>query len=662
MKHTSYWATLALLATALGPAHILAGENMGESVTTMDEVVVTAGRIDEPVREVSSKVTVIDREELKVSAARDLGDLLAEKGLGFIKKYPGGQTAVGIRGFKTDSLGNDLRGHVLILLNGRRAGTGNAAKLLIGNIERIEIIRGPGAVQYGSAAMGGVINVITRQGAGDPGLTVYGGLGSYGYGERGLATAGKVAGFDFAASYSHETMDDYDTGSGETFHNTGYSEKEGYSLNLGYEFLPGHRLGAIFSRFNGEHLGNPDYISANDLDNYKDSSNQSVDLIYTGKSLELATSWMVRYYDGKDENNWYDPFESNVSGWDDGIPSTNTTEQQGGQAQLSLDRDLFLVTGGLDWQKYEVESSWDPTETEYANYAGFLLAKLRLMEGKVILDGGLRYDYYEVEVVEPAGREEDDTNLTPSVGLAYLPLDGLKLRAHYAEAFVMPGADQLAADYTNWGVRNLGNPDLKPETSRTYEAGLDYEKNGFTGSLGYFFTRFRDKIERVAAGSVMTWENVGIAEISGFEGEFSYDLGVPLDWPYEVKPYASFTHIDRYRDLENDTDLTYINEWHATWGLLVSDLEGFSTRLNFAYSGRHRAEDWESGAFNPPIIEMGGFTVADLTVVKRLADLEDYGAFTLKGEITNLFDTDYDHVKGYPMPGRAFFLTLMYTY
>jgi len=100
----------------------------------LEEVVVTAGRVEEKKKEITSNVTIIDEEEIKSSSARDLGDLLAEKGIGHIQKYPGALSAVGIRGFRTETHGNDLMGHVLILLNGRRAGTGNLAKIMTKNI------------------------------------------------------------------------------------------------------------------------------------------------------------------------------------------------------------------------------------------------------------------------------------------------------------------------------------------------------------------------------------------------------------------------------------------------------------------------------------------------------------------------------------------------
>ena len=642
---------MALLFTAALHSTAQAAEN--NTVTTaIDEVVVTAGRIAETKKEQTVNITVIDAEEIASSPAKDLGELLAEKGTGYIKKYPGTNTSIGIRGFKTDTHGNDLRGHILVLLNGRRAGTGNVAKITTSNIERIEIIRGPGAVQYGSAAIGGVINVITKQGEDNMALELTGTLGSYGYDETGILASAAHNGFDFSGSLSRASMNDYDTGAGDSYKNTGFDEKDTISLNLGYN-INDHRIGVIYNSFDASHIGLPNYLSNNNLEDYKNSKLTSFDLIYTGETENKNHSWLIRYFDGYDKNFTFDTTWGNYS---------DKTDQKGGQAQLTKDMDWLKLTGGVDWQDYDRSTSYTPQKTNYDNTGYFLLAKAKFMEEKLIIDGGLRYDSYDVEVSEPAGNTEKDTNITPSIGLAYFPLNDLKIRAQYAEAFVMPGADQLAADYVSFGTHYVGNPNLKPESSKTYEAGVDYDSEKLSASISYFFTNFEDKIESTFVAGNSTWENVGKAEIAGIEGLLSCDLGIVLGWKYEVKPYINFVYLTRYRDKENHEDLKYINDWNASYGLTLSDLDGFSSRLNFSYTGSQSVDDWETGGWPPPEIKMGGFTVADISISKRILDYDQYGAFTLSGEITNLFDKEYAYVKGYPMPGRSFFMRLTYNY
>ncbi|MFH1216804.1 MAG: TonB-dependent receptor [Pseudomonadota bacterium] len=652
-----------MLAISLPAMAQAAAATVEQPTVPMEEMVVTASRVGESVKEVSASMLVISPEEIAASPARNVGELLAEQGLGSIKQYPGALTTLDIRGFKSESYGNDLKSHVLVLLNGRRAGTGNVAKIMTANVERIEIIRGPGSVQYGSAAMGGVVNVITRKGSGAPSVKANATIGSYGYDETGLLLGGEHANVDFSGSFSRSTMDDYETGSGDGFRNSGYDHIDAYSINTGYTFAPSNRIGVIFNRYYGDEIGSPGYISSNDLDNSKDTANHSMDFIYDGANEDQSRSWQLRYFSGKDKDTWHDPITSNAGGWDDDTSDWNSTDFDGAQTQGSMEIGIFRLTAGIDWLQYETTSTFDPTETTYENYAGFLLAQAKLLEKKLIINTGVRHDTYEVEVVDPVGRKEKDDNLSTTLGMVYLINNEFKLRAHYGEAFIMPGANELAADFvSDFGVHYVGNSSLDPESSKTYEAGVDYSAGGISASLGYFHTRFKDKIESTAADFGQTWENVGKARISGFEANASCDLGARFGWSYEVRPYINMVYLDRYEDLDSHEELKYISDLNGSYGISVSDYDSLSARLNFSYRGEQTIDDWESGAFPAPIINSGGFTVADLTMSKKVLDFQEYGSFTLTGKITNLFDTDYAYVKGYPMPGRMFYAGLSFLY
>lgn len=628
--------------------------------SVMDEVVVSASRFEEKAKEVSSNVGIIGRAEIERSPSTNLAELLAEKGIGHIQKYPGSLGAIGIRGFRTDTHGNDLQGHVLILLDGRRAGTGNAVKILNKNIERVEVIRGPGAVQYGSAGMGGVVNVITRQGE-ENGVFVEGGAGSYGRMESSIGGTVKEGGLDFSGTISTRTLDDYDTGGGDTFHNTGIDRETGVSVNAGYSFDEDQRIGLIFTGYDVEKSGSPGYLSQNDRDDYNDKSNYSLDTRYDGSAGRYR--WMARYFFGRDENIWNDPVSSNPDYWDDGVSSTNTTDQQGAQLQATGDFGFFALTGGFDWIHYDVENSWSPQETTYSNPAMFLLGKARMMDERLITTFGLRYDWFKVEVEEPAGRDEDQDHLTPQIGLAWLPMDALKLRARYAQGFMMPSADQLAIDTVSWGSRVVGNPDLDPESSETYEAGFDYSKSGLKSSLTWFHTDFEDKIvsEYRLDGS-RSWENVGDAVIEGIEAELSYDLGAPWQLAWEIRPYVSLTHLLECEDETTGDDLLYVSDASLSAGIEVSDFQGMSARLNITHYSSQRVKDHESGIYPSPVVELDAITVADLTGSYRFYQSEQLGAFTVRVEVLNIFDEDYVYVKGYPMPGRRFFLGLRWDY
>jgi vitamin B12 transporter len=359
----SKWAACvlaAVLLTMLPLDQTLAADGDVKAALTLDEIVVTASRVEEKAKEVTANITVIDEEEIKASSAHTLGEILAEKAVGHIQNYPGALTAVGIRGFRTETHGNDLMGHVLILINGRRAATGNAAKLMIrNNVERIEIIRGPASVQYGSAAMGGVVNIITKRGV-DNSAFLEGGLGSWEYDAEAMGLSANTKGVDFYGTYEHRSMDDYDTASGDQYENTGFSRQENVYVNLGYEFLPGHRIGVIYNDYDGEGIGDPGYLAKNDLDDYKDADNESLDFMYEGRTPGGTFSWMARYFDGEDEDTWFDRMSSDPDGWDDGIPTLTKTEQEGAQAQVAFDTDHVGLVAGFNWDNYEIDATYDP--------------------------------------------------------------------------------------------------------------------------------------------------------------------------------------------------------------------------------------------------------------------------------------------------------------
>ena len=630
--------------------------------TVMDEVVVTESRIAESKREVTANLSVISRETIEQSASRNLGDLLAESGLGHVQKYPGALTSISIRGFRTDTHGNDLQGKVLILLDGRRAGSGNAVKFQTKNIERVEIIRGPGSVQYGSAGIGGVVNVITRTGTKNS-LFVEGGGGSFDKFEGSIGGTAVTEDFDFSGAISYLTSNDYDTGSGDTFKNTGIDSQVGASLHGGYSFSDHHRLGVIFTGYDVDNAGNAGYFSNVDLDDSSDKNNYSLDTKYTGSTTDDKHQWMARFFFGRDENKWVSPIESNPDFWDDGIPSKNTTDQLGAQAQYSTKIVNHTVTAGFDWVDYDIDNTWSPEDTSYSNPALFLLDKSTYLGDRLIANLGLRYDYFEVEVNEPAGNTEDDSRLTPKVGLAWLVNENFKLRAQYAQGFMMPSADQLAIDNVSWGQHVVGNPDLDPEKSNTYEAGIDFNRNSFSSSLTYFYTDFKDKIvtSYLPDGS-RSWDNVGDATVAGIEVEASYDIGEPMEWAWELRPYINATYLTDYEDEETDEDLKYISDTNLSTGLLTSDGNGTFCRFNIAYYSSQTVQDWESGIYPTPEYELASVTVADLTAAWKFLENDQYGSFTLRGEIENLFDKDYAYVKGYPMPGISFFLGLRWDY
>ena len=612
-----------------------------------DEIVVTSSRVPQPKKELTSNVTIITKEEISESSANDLSELLAEKNLGHVQKYPGSSTSVGIRGFRTETHGNDLMGKVLVLLDGRRAGTGNLAKIMTANVERIEIIRGPAAVQYGSAAIGGVINVITAKGSGAPSASLEQELGSNDFSKTEATVQGKSGRLDYSGSISKSDSGSYKTAKGETYHNTGYQDQKMASLNVGYEIADGHRIGVIVHSFDVDKAGSPSYFSSPDLDAYTVQNNHSVDFRYDGATASRNLSWMARYFTGKDEYRYVDPSS--------GYESTKNVDQQGAQAQVSWQPGALRLTTGFDWLKYELDSTLKPNWASYENPAGFLLGKYGLFDERLILTAGVRYDDYRVKMNASEGSSQSKDNFAHQAGVAWQATDFLKLRGSYAEGFRMPSERELAANITSWGTTYNGNPDLKPESSETYEIGMDLNWKGLNGSLTWFSTDYKDMIQTEAIdASTYTYINIGSATVSGIEAELSKVFALDgSSWTLE--PYAGYTWLLQYRDNETGDDLLFTPQWNASTGLKVHDGRGFNGAFNLAYTGKTYIQNYETGSGE--VVPKGGFTVVDLSVSKKFpfSGKEVKGpGITLRAEINNLFDRDYQYVKGYPMPGRTF--------
>ncbi|WP_155321565.1 TonB-dependent receptor plug domain-containing protein [Desulfosarcina ovata] len=631
-------------------------KQLDEDVAVLDTMVVTAGRVEEKKSDVSSNITVVDEEEIKESGAQDLGDLLENEGF-MVREYPNSLVSVSIRGFRTETHGNDLASHVLILIDGRRAGTGNLAKILMDNVERVEIVRGPGSVQYGASAMGGVVNVITKKGHGRPSAYAEGTLGSWNYYKTEAGLSGQAHQLDFSFSASTESQNDYDTADGDQYPNTGFDSKERISANAGWTFFLGNRIGVTYIRYDGEGIGSPSYLSQNDADDYVDNAIRTVDLTYDGKTRGGGLLWKLRYFDSKDKYETFDP-----ENYGNKHKYYRDTDQNGAQAQITGEWQSTSLTAGFDWTRYEIDNTYTTGENRYDNPAVLLLAKTGLLDDHLILSLGGRHDWYEVESDD--GESKEDTNWSTSFGAVYKFSAQLSVRANYAEAFMMPTADQLYmyTDYSAWGMGIWsGNPDLNAEKSRTVEFGVDYTSTTLTTGLTWFRTRYEDKIDYAydAAEDITRYENVDDATLSGLEGTVSVDIGVWLDWPFQLAPYASFTYLSEYKDEEEDTDLQYTPEWTASYGLRLAHPEsGLTARLNISTVSKQDIDDYEGTGETT----LGGYTVADLTASKRLVDWERYGSLTMNAEIRNLFDESYAVVQGYPSPGRSFFVGLKYTY
>ncbi len=322
----------------------------GDDTTNLGEIVVTATRVEEPKKDVPASVQIITQEDIKDSTARNAGDLIAEAALGNVQKYPGALTSsIGLRGYSTSDI---LTSRVLILINGNNAGTVNLAKIPVDDIERVEIVKGPASVLYGSSAMGGVINIITKNGREEGVHGFVGGeAGSWNYWKPQVELSGKKGVFDYYLTADRSSENDYKAKDYGKFDNTGYDD-ETLSLRLGYRLLDKGHISVGFQHWKGWDIGTPGPVYSPDPDDYKDSSRNGFDLGYKTETFN------AKYYLVKDRDEWHSGLGTGNS--DISLKKTGT---QGVSFQKTFPLGNHRIIAGGQWDRIKIDGSRNMQDT-----------------------------------------------------------------------------------------------------------------------------------------------------------------------------------------------------------------------------------------------------------------------------------------------------------
>jgi vitamin B12 transporter len=352
------------------------------------------------------------------------------------------------------------------------------------------------------------------------------------------------------------------------------------------------------------------------------------------------------------------------------------------QSQITANWSFLEITGGVDWTEFKTQDygynyAKSPAVT-HSDKAGFLIGKLRLFNEKLIVNAGVRYDEYKVEL--EGFKSATPTNLTPSFGVAFLPLDWVKLRANYAEGFHLPTPNQLTRDVISGGVHYIANPDLDPYTSESFEIGVDVFQDWWDAYVTYFHSKYTGQVRSAATGA---FDDNGLPVVeyfnssqgttyAGIEFGGKLNIGGLLNWKSYFGPYMKATHFtarrayrEATRAYETDTE---IPDWVVAYGLDFDNPDiKFSFNINASYVGRARVQNWSP--INRPNVPYQGYfiapsyTIVDLLFKKEIFSLsDDKHKVTLNLAIRNVLNKYYESRVDYPGPGRNFFVSLRYDY
>lgn len=588
---------------------------------TVDEVVVTAARLAQPLSDVIGSATVITRAEIQRRQVQSVQDLLrGEAGISVANNGGLGKlSSMFIRGAEADQ--------VLVLVDGVRvgsvtAGTTRIEFLPIDQIERIEIVRGPRSSLYGADAIGGVVQIFTAKGQG-PSVSIGGGshdtynaTASFGLdnGDAWFSVSGnriqsdgfnscrnsRVGAFFSGGCFTDEPdADGYRNTSGSL--RTGYRWGERADIEASALYASGH------SEYDGSYTNETDFVES----------------VFSVKGrFAPSANWNLTAQAGVSHDDADDSKDGGA------VLGTINTERRSAslQSDWSLSRDQ-VVSLGADYLEDRLESTTGYDQSSRDNTGVFGQYKGRFGAHEIL--ASVRND----------DNEQFGNHTTGNLGWKWFFADGLALSAAWGSAFLAPSFNDLY-------YPGYSNPDLRPEESDSYELGLSGTATPITWSLSAFQTQIDDLIIFAPVPGTPSRslpQNISEARIRGVEAEARTHWN---NWSFA----ANYTYLDpRNRGAGANYDNYLPRRARQSGRLDVSYATGsFSVGTVVNVQGS-RYDDIGNSA------RLSGYALVDLIGEFRFA-----GGWSVQGKIANAFDRDYETARFYYQDGRTYFVTLRY--
>ena len=634
MRRTKVSAAAAFLAALLlaAPSHTTAGDADPPNLRDIEEIVVTATRLETPGRELGSSITVITNEQIQQQGKATVADLLRSvPSLDVAQSGGSGQTAsVFIRGAKSE--------HTLVLIDGvvmnDPSSTGRGfdfGKLAASNIERIEIVRGPQSTLYGSDAMGGVINIITKKGAGKTSGFLSAEGGSY----KTLTTEAGVGGSAQAYNYSVDLSRMQTDGFSAASTKYGNTEKDGHtnttlSARLGITPLKNFDADLIL-RYVNDHF---------DLDNFGGPGGD--DPNFTGKSKRLfmraqsRLSLFNEFWEQKIGFSFSDHSQRFNNDIDAAHPLDRERSTYNGQiVKFDWQHNLYLhetntLTLGAEAKRetasstYYSESFFGPYSSDFekqsARTAGFYFQdKIRLWDSWFTTLGARVDDHGKF-----------GTKSTYRAASSYLiRKTSTRIKGSYGTGFKAPSLYQLYSMY--------GDQNLDPEKSTGWDAGV--EQSFLKGRLKLDVTYFRNDFRNLIDFDSGAWKyvNVGKAQTKGVEismhGKLTDELVLRAGYAYTTAKDA----VSGERLLRRPRNKVSI-------GANYSFVPGGNVDIEAIWVDAR--SDFDYTSFPAARVKLHSYTLVNLA-----ASYDITKNITILGRLRNLLNEKYEEVFGYGTPG-----------
>lgn len=692
--------------SAAAAALIAAFSSQAQEVQKAAEVTVTAGRIEQQLLDVPMSVSVLTQEEIRNSSARNIGELLAD--------VPGVEvTGDGSQGLKRVQIRGEDAFRSLILIDGQRVSehksmSGPALLIDPSSVERIEVIKGPASVLYGSDAIGGVINIITKKGGKKP-FEAEASVGWNGAGhgwEESISFGGDYKGLKYRLNAGYQSHGDIKTPLGYQ-KGTDFRQKN-LGAFLSYDFNEHFTVGMSADTFDSD-------INSSSWDYEQDPDNEffvripkwkrdKVALFAEGKDL---TSYLTRVrWDGFWQNNHKQM--RNYVGASVRTPMYNmnvVTDSVANnkirtlgtslQADWQLGDNNTLITG-YEFTQDTLKASTDAAFTQKMQMGPMTMLDTdyvtnRYVEGKEITNAvfaametdlpmdftmnyGVRYTFVNSKLtdasalrngrrktpagttnyvntpVDDAGSVGSDNESRPvfNLGFIWKGIEDTSIRAQWSQGFRVPNLQEKFLINSMGGGTVYGNPDLKPEKSNNFEIGARYSGTYVDADFAVFYNLADDYIStEILSGSgsdVYRYVNADKAKTFGTELSLNFKVNE------YINPYAFFSVIRRKTEWANGVS-TYDSgtpAFTARYGLRT-DVPLFNGRWTTDTYLRSSTAKKTYSVSSDETTRIAGYTTFNFATAYHFGPKKAYSA---NFEVLNITNQLYGYETSIYEPGR----------
>ncbi len=585
-------------------------EDSSEFDKDVQQIMITATRTETPVSQLPDSVTIISEKQIKQQKATTVFEVLRSvPGLNIRKSGGIGRlTNVTIRGSGTNQVLVMIDG---VQVNSPTTGSFDFSNLTTDNLERIEVVRGPQSTLYGSDAMGGLVNIVTKKGKGKP---KFGIRSEFGAPERtfneSISSSGSTEKFHYSVDLAR--VDSDGRGADDDYKKANISSRLGYKLNKKIDF-------ETTMRYNDSKVGIDDGAFRSDPNRFSENDDFNMNAICN----HSVTDWWSQRLK-------FSVADSNQRSIDH--PNPGTSETRGrfrldsqiytGEWQHTLkykDIDTFVV--GFEFEDQEADNrSFD---VAIINRGWYFQNQLKLWD-RFFFNAGLRID----------DNNRYGKKVNPKLSMAYhLKETDTKLKANWGKGFRGPTLNDLF-----WP--GAGDPTLEPEESECYDIGFEqylFEDKVFFGVI-YFKNRFSNLI-KWAPDMTDTWrpQNLSSVRTEGIEAEAVVKpfKGLTLRGTFTKTSTRDASHreLDRQPRTQGSFSINY--NFLEKFNINVDDTIVSHSRAGFNSRGK-RTND--------------GHNKLDVALTY------DYSKhFQCYSRIENILNEHFDEILGFRAPGARFF-------